>query len=424
MRILLLTQWFQPEPSFKGLPFAQALTACGHEVEVLTGFPNYPGGRIYPGYSIRFFQRETIGGIRVNRVPLYPSHNGSGLMRMLNYLSFCLSATLLGPFLIRRPDVIYVYNLPTLGFTAAVLRFLFGSKVVLDIQDLWPQSVIQSHMMNNRWVESILAKWTDVIYASSDHITVLSPGFRNDLIARGIPSDKISVIYNWCIEEQTDASEMSTGALNAIGADGTFSVVFAGTMGKMQALDAVLEAAGLIEKENVNIVFWFIGGGIEVENLKAVAASRGLSNVRFIPPMGANEIGTVLQKADALLVHLKKDPLFDITIPSKIQAYLHAGRPILAGVSGCAAQLVEDACAGIVCEPGDPHSIAAAVLKMNCLARSERANIGNNGSRYYAKELSRTMGVSKFEMVFSSLCEKSMISYDAPINDRSHEHTM
>ena len=140
MRILFLTQWFQPEPFFKGLPFAKALADHGHEVEILTGFPNYPGGKVYPGYRVCLHQRETMDRIKINRVPLYPSHDKSALRRSVNYLTFSLSLLLFGPWLIRRPDVIYVYNLVTIGPPAFLFRFLFGSKVIMDVQDLWPDS--------------------------------------------------------------------------------------------------------------------------------------------------------------------------------------------------------------------------------------------------------------------------------------------
>jgi hypothetical protein len=147
MKILLLTQWFQPEPFFKGLSFAKALKSRGHDVEVLTGFPNYPGGKLYPGYRVRLWQRESVDGIRVNRVALYPSHDRSGLKRMLNYLSFGLSAALIGPLLVQKPDVIYVYNLVTLGPAAYLLRFFYGCPVVYDVQDIWPDSVVDLHEM-------------------------------------------------------------------------------------------------------------------------------------------------------------------------------------------------------------------------------------------------------------------------------------
>ena len=196
----MLTQWFQPEPTFKGLPLARALRDRGHEVEVLTGFPNYPGGKLYPGYRVRPWRRETIDGIRVNRVALYPSHDRSGLGRILNYLSFGASAALIGPWLVRKPDVIYVYNLVTLVFASRLLRLFKGCKSILDVQDLWPESVAGSGMMKSRILLGVLDRWCRAAYRHADRLIVLSPGFKRHLVTRGVPEDKIDVIYNWCDE--------------------------------------------------------------------------------------------------------------------------------------------------------------------------------------------------------------------------------
>ena len=150
MKILILTQWFEPEPTSKGLLFARELVARGHEVEVLTGFPNYPGGKLYPGYRIRPWVREHIDGVSVLRVALYPSHSNSGFQRALNYMSFALSAALIGTALIRQPDVVYVYHPPiTVGFAGAVIGFLRKTPFVYDIQDLWPDTVASTGMMSN-----------------------------------------------------------------------------------------------------------------------------------------------------------------------------------------------------------------------------------------------------------------------------------
>src|SRR5271165_3505961 len=150
MKILMLTQWFQPEPTFKGLPLARALRDRGHEVEVLTGFPNYPGGKLYPGYRVQPWRREIMDGIRVNRVALYPSHDRNAMGRILNYLSFGATSALVGPWVVRKPDVIHVFNLVTLDVASRLLGLLKGARVVLDVQDLWPESLAASGMMNNR----------------------------------------------------------------------------------------------------------------------------------------------------------------------------------------------------------------------------------------------------------------------------------
>jgi hypothetical protein len=180
MRILFLTQWFQPENFFKGLPFAKALAARGHSVAVLTGFPNYPGGKVYPGYRVRPYQQEIVEGIRVHRVALYPSHDELPFRRSLNYLSFSLMALLIGPWVVGSHDVIYVYNLVTLGPVAFLLRFLFGSKVVMDIQDLWPESIANSQMLRSKAVLDALNRMCRWVYRRADSLTV-SPGLQEGI---------------------------------------------------------------------------------------------------------------------------------------------------------------------------------------------------------------------------------------------------
>ena len=391
---------------FKGLPFAKALRDLGHEVEVLTGFPNYPGGNVYPGYSIRPWQREFMDGIPVNRVMLYPSHDRSGLRRILNYISFGLSAATIGPALVRRPDVVYVYNLVTLGFAANVLRTLHKCPIVLDVQDLWPDSVTKSGMLNNAYVIRFLNRWCNSVYKKADYLTVLSPGFKRILSERGVSEDRIEVIYNWCDENQIQVADRDESLAQELGFSGRFNVVFAGTMGKMQALDAVLDAARLLKSQAPNVQFVFIGGGTDVDCLKQKAKELELHNVKFLARRPVTEIGSIIQLADVLLVHLKKDPLFEVTIPSKIQAYLAAGRPILAGVRGDAAKLVEMAAAGCSCNPEDPKSISEAILTMSRMSPSELRSTGERGRKYYSDNLSLRAGVHNFSNLFSRVVEE------------------
>lgn len=386
---------------FKGLPFARALRDQGHSVEVLTGFPNYPGGKLYPGYRIRPFARETVDGISVVRVPLVPSHDQSGLKRIANYLSFGASAAILGPMLVRRPDVIYVYNLVTLALAWRILRWMHGCAVVLDVQDLWPESVAASGMMKSRLLGKTLSWWCRSAYRSPDRITVLSPGFKRRLEGDGVPPEKIEVIYNWCEELPVDLSESERKKLaDEAGFTGRFNVLFAGTMGKAQALDAVIEAARQVQREAPEVLFSFLGGGVEVERLKAKAA--GLANVRFLARRTPAEAFALASVADALLVHLKDDPLFAITIPSKTQAYLHAGKPILMGVSGDAADLVKEADAGLCFEPENPAAIAEAVVRLARMPSPERERLGENGREFYFTRLTFDRGVRRFDDIFSA----------------------
>jgi len=237
MRILFITQWFQPEQMFKGLPFAKELLKLGHEVEVLTGFPNYPEGKIYNGYKIRFLQRETIDGVPVIRVPLYPSHDRSGWRRFVNYVSFALSAAIIGPWVVKKADVAYVYHPPaTIGFPAAMIKLLRGIPFVYDIQDLWPDTLTATGMFTNKLGLWLVDRWCRFVYWAANKIIVLSPGFKNALIERGVPGDKIKVIYNWVDDTMVKQVPKNPALAAKLGLDGKFNIAFAGNMGKHRPL--------------------------------------------------------------------------------------------------------------------------------------------------------------------------------------------
>lgn len=407
LRIILLTQWFDPEPTFKGLLFARKLQALGHEVEVITGFPNYPGGKLYPGYRQTWCSREIIDGIAVTRVPLYPSHDGSAVKRMLNYFSFALTSCLYGIFGAKKADVIYVYHPPmTVGLSGALIGLFRNTPFVYDIQDLWPDTLRATGMIGNEFALNLVSSVCSWIYRRASHIAVLSPGFRKLLIKRGVNDSKLSVIYNWCDEVALQVPEETVVDLSFM--DGYFNVVFAGNMGKAQALTSVIEAAQIVESQDVQVQFVFVGAGIEVDALKKMSISLNLKNVRFLPRMLMNEVGAVLARADALLVHLKNDPLFAITIPSKTQAYLAVGKPILMGVCGDASDLVRRANAGIAVTPENAGSIAEGVLHIAKLPVAIRDLMGKNAIEFYEKELSLNVGVEKFQEVFNRVSSRKI----------------
>lgn len=405
MKILFVTQWFEPEPSIKNLLFIRELVARGHEVQVLTGFPNYPGGKVYPGYRVRPWMREQMEGVSILRVALYPSHDKSGLNRALNYLSFALSASVIGSILIRKPDVIYVYHPPmTVGFAAAVIGFFRQTPFVIDIQDLWPDTVAASGMLSSSSALRMLDNLCKFVYRRARHISVLSPGFKQTLIDRGVPPEKIDVIYNWCDEKAVSRKDCP---VTRLGRPSRFSVLFAGTMGFAQDIDSVLQAAQICHTTTPEAEFLFMGGGVDRPRLERLAEEMLLDNVRFLPPRPMREMGDVFTGVDALLVHLKDDPLFRITIPSKTQAYLAAGKPILMGVRGDAADLVERSQSGVLCEPGNPQSIAEAVGELASAGPERLAVMGQRGRTFYERELSIARGVENFARVFEAARDRT-----------------
>jgi colanic acid biosynthesis glycosyl transferase WcaI len=400
LRILLLTQWFDPEPTLKGLAFARELISKGFEVEVVTGFPNYPGGKIYPGYRIKWIQREALDGVQVTRLPLYPSHDQSAVNRVLNYVSFAVSAAIYGVFVARRANVMYAYHPPlTVGIAAALIKLVRKTPVVYDIQDLWPDTLHATGMLNNLRLLALVASLCSWVYRRMDHIVVLSPGFKRLLIQRGVPEHKLSVIYNWAIEDSL-VNPLNRQPSGLPAADGYFNILFAGNMGKAQALGTVLQAARLLKERQRKIRWIMLGGGVEVEQLKAEAFREGLANVVFLPRVPMSEVHLYLEASDALLVHLRKDPLFAVTIPSKVQAYMKAGRPQLIAVDGDAADLIRQSDSGLVVSPENPEELAYAAEWLAGMPREALEQMGHNAHSFYQNRLSLAKGVSRFSQLF------------------------
>ena len=403
MKILLISQWFEPEPTFKGLAFANQLIKQGHQVTVITGFPNYPGGKLYAGYRIKPVQRESINGVQVYRVALYPSHDKSALGRVLNYISFAFSALLMALVKVWSHDVIYAYHPPlTVGLAAGIAARVSGTPLVYDIQDLWPDTLTATGMINSKKALAVVDWFCRLTYRMASALVVLSPGFKRLLVARGVPEHKISIIPNWCDEnallkfKETKAFAPSHG----------FHVVFAGNMGLAQGLNVVLKAAQLLQDKGSNVHFHFVGDGLCKKDLQDEARSKNMTHVTFYPRVSMDEVGGYLTAADALLVHLLDDPLFEITIPSKTQAYMAMGKPVIMAVKGDAADIIAKSGGGVIALPENAESLVHAIEKLAGMSKQQLQEIGDKAQSYYQEYLSLAVGVHHFEQEFMSLLEK------------------
>jgi colanic acid biosynthesis glycosyl transferase WcaI len=379
MRILLLTQWFPPEPQKLLFELALTLRELGHDVTVLTGLPNWPTGKIYPGYRYRLWQKEEMGGLTVIRVPLYPNHGRNGVLRAINFLSFTISVCILGPFLSPRVDVIHVVHPPiTIGLAAWVVSRLRGVPFTFEIQDMWPETLSATGMVTKAWALKIVGRLANWVYSRSDGIRVISPGFRENLIRKGVPAEKIHVISNWVDPDFYVPTIADESLRKELGFSGKFVVVYAGTIGPAQDLDTLVEAAALL-RDSSEVIFAVFGDGIERERLIEKTVRFGLINVRFFGQWPASEMPRVYALADLLLIHLKNDPLFSITIPHKTFVYMAVAKPILAAVAGDVADVIRVADAGIICPPSQPRLLADSVLRMRATSPERRAQMGLRG---------------------------------------------
>lgn len=403
MRILILTQWYPPEPATLMHEMAQELQALGHQVQVLTGFPNYPNGILSEGYKLRPWQREQFDGVELIRTWLYPDHSQSGLKRILNYLSFAMSAALLGGFLAKRPDVIFVYHPPmTVAIPAWVLSRIWRVPFVYQIQDMWPETLTATGMLNNPRLLALVAKFARWVYRQAEHILVISTGFKNNLLHKGVPDDKISVVSNW-VDANVYCPQARDAAYAAeLGIDGTFNVMFAGNMGKAQALETVVEAAELLQDEP-SIRFVLVGDGIAFAQLQAMAKQKGLKNVSFLGRFRPDQMPQLYALADVLLIHLHDDPLFRITIPHKTFVYMAVQKPIVTAVAGDTTAVIEQAQAGLACPPQDAAALAATVKKMWGMEQEALQKMGDNGRETVLKKYNRPYLVQKIATLLEGI---------------------
>lgn len=401
MRILLVSQYFWPE-HFRINDLAEGLVKRGHEVTVLTGSPNYPEGRIYKGYSL-FNRAEIRGGVKILRVPLIPRGSGSSPRLAINYLSFMISASILGPWLCRGTfDIVFVCQLSpvTVGIPAIFLKRLKGVPMVFWILDLWPETLIATGGLRAQWIYNGVDRLVKFIYKHCDWILCSSKGFFGSIQARGVVPGRMTHFPNWV--EPINGLAMVPPAKLPEG----FKVLFAGNVGMSQDFETVLSAASLLR--DVPAIQWIIlGGGRQLAWVRDQIEARGLTRcVHLLGSFPPDTMPAFFQEADALLVTLRKDPAFARTVPGKVPTYMSCGRPILAALDGEGSALIEEAKAGFTVPSGDSQGLANIVIKMSQMSREERAQMGNSAKDYCETHFNRDQLFTQLVAIMESLIKK------------------
>ena len=389
MKVLILTQYFWPE-SFGITALARSMQERGVAVTVLTGQPNYPGGVVFPGYAAWRTGRETFSGIEIMRVPLAPRGLKSGLRLAVNYLSFLVSASLLGPWMLRgrQFDAVFVYAPSPLlqALPAVLLSWWKRAPLVVWVQDLWPESLSATGFVRNKRILGLVGSVVRYIYRRTDLILIPSEAFREP-VQRLTPSKgRIAYYPNAFVEEPVGASTPSP-ALSAMVGEiaAASSVVFAGNLGTAQSLDTILDAAERVAARGQPIRFFIVGSGSLSGWLAEEVARRGLTNVLLPGRFPSSAMTSIYASATALLVSLRDEPIFAQTIPSKVQGYLAAGKPIIASLNGEGARVVVEAKAGVACPAGDSEALADAVIHICGQDDDARREMGENGRSYAQK---------------------------------------
>ena len=400
MRILLVSQYFWPE-SFRINDVAQGLRARGHDVDVITGMPNYPSGRYFPGYGSWGPFEEERGGVAVHRVPIVLRGNGDGWRLLLNYASYAVAASLRVAFSAKKWDVVLAFQLSPLTsvLPALLLRSLKHTPVLAWVQDLWPESISASGMIRSKVVMKPLQGFCSWIYRHCDHVLVQSEAFIPRLKASGIAPDRLSYLPNWA----EDLYGAPSGAPTISEAwMGGFPVMFAGNMGRVQSLETILDAAERL-RDDTAIRWVFLGEGALRGWLESEVTRRGLTErIYFLGRRPVDEMPSFFACAGALLVTLKGDEIISLTIPSKIQSYLAAGVPILGALDGEGARVINESQAGWAGPADDAVTLAANVKRMASLSQEARAEMGRRGRAYSDAHFGRTMCLDRLEQMLTS----------------------
>lgn len=402
MKILIVSQYFWPE-NFIINDIARKLADRKHDVTVLTGIPNYPEGDYFKGYRPFSNMKQDHCGIKIIRVPLIPRGKGGAFKLALNYASFALSASILGPLLCRdKYDIIFVFEPSpvTVALPAICIKCTTSAPIALWVQDLWPESISATESIHSEWLINAVEKLVRFIYRNCDLILVQSRAFINSIVNMGIERERIVYFPN----SSADSFQKSpdSGGYKLPKMPEGFRLMFAGNIGAAQDFGTILDAAECL-RDHPDIHWIIVGNGRLFPWVQSQLRERNLTGTVHL--MGRHPVEAMPQffsLADSMLVTLKKSKIFSLTIPSKVQSYLAGGKPIVAALDGEGAQVIKEARAGLICPAEDPGALAQIALDMSRMPESERANMGISGRAYYESNFDQELLLERFEGLIKS----------------------
>ncbi|MGY1719488.1 glycosyltransferase family 4 protein [Blastococcus sp. SYSU DS0552] len=405
----MCTQWFPPEKAGLIADIADGLHAGGHEVTVLTGFPNYPTGKVYDGWRQRPWQNFEWHGYRVKRVVQFPSHDASPARRAASYLSFGLAAAVFGWRDLRSADVVYVYHPPLTTVIGPWLsKISGGAPYVLHVQDLWPDSVVAADMLAPRSagvVARVLDRVCRVLYRGAAAVVCIAPTMAQMLRDRGTAEDRLDVVPNWADETVFSPTPRDESVAEALGLAGRTSVMFAGNLGPVQGLETAVRAAARVQ-DLPDFRLVLVGDGVARPDLERLVDELGATNVMFLGSRPLHEMNAITAAADVQLVSLLDRPFLRGTIPSKLGSVMASGLPVICAAGGDARRLVENAGAGWTCESEDVDGLERAFRSVHAASQQERRERGSAGRAYYEATMAASIGVGRIEQILQGAARR------------------
>jgi colanic acid biosynthesis glycosyl transferase WcaI len=400
MNILIITPHFHPE-NFRINDFAEAFAGRGHSITVLTSVPNYPAGRYFEGYGLFKNNREVYKGIHIYRIPVIPRGSGSPLRLAINYISYVVGGIFTSLFLMKKElDIIFVFEPSpiTIGLPAIFIKKMKNIPIIFWVLDLWPESVVSASSLKSSIVPNLLTPIVKFIYHHCDRILVSSKGFINSIAEKDVSKEKIEYYPQWA---EPLFRPMSTDGylLKSIPKD-SFKIMFAGNIGEAQDFPSIVEAARLL-KSNSNIHWIILGGGRKESWVRKKVEEYQLQDCfHLMGTFPLEKMPEFYSNADAMLFSLKREDIFALTVPAKVQSYLACGKPILAMIDGEGASIIEESDAGYTSPAETPDMLAENALRMATISPLQLLEMGQRARKYYDENFERSFLFEKAESMF------------------------
>lgn len=398
--ILVISQYFYPE-QFRINDICSEWIKRGYRVTVITGIPNYPQGKYFRGYGLLKKRRETYQGVEVVRLPIIPRGN-KAILLALNYLSFVVSGFFWKLFTRVKADYVFIFEVSPMTQALPGIWYAKRRKIpcYLYVQDLWPENVEIITGIKNKYIIGSIGKMVDYIYKRCHHIFTTSKSFVRAIQSRGIALDKISY---WPQYAEDFYVPLEKKSMEEIPNDDTFDIIFTGNIGSAQGLEVLPKAVKLLKKSiQRKIRCYIVGDGRYKDELMGIVKERGLKEIfRFIPKQSAYKIPELIAACDAAFLSLTSNPLFEMTIPAKLQSYMACGIATIASAAGETEKIILESNAGFCCKPGNEVELAKVITKIACMSKVEVNKMGENARIYYEKNFGKQQLLDKMDYYFS-----------------------